>query len=130
VGDKITDIPGSSEYFLGDIIVYCNEAKNAILKVSEESLITHGAVSEQVAKEMASGCRKIFNSEIAGSTTGIAGPAGGSPEKPVGLVWFAVTDGSRVKTERIVFKGDRKSIKEQASQHLLGLIVKFLEESV
>jgi len=83
VGDKITNVSGSSDYFLGGAVTYSNEAKAELLKVKEKSLKAHGAVSEQVAKEMALGCRKLFGSDIAVSTTGIAGPTGGSKEKPV-----------------------------------------------
>jgi len=123
VGDKITNVSGSSDYFLGGAVTYSNEAKAELLKVKEKSLKAHGAVSEQVAKEMALGCRKLFGSDIAVSTTGIAGPTGGSKEKPVGLVWFGVSDGKKTTTDRKVFSGDREQVKEAASMHAIVLVL-------
>ena len=127
VGDKITNISGSSDYFLGSAVTYSNEAKIALLKVSEKSLGSYGAVSEQVAKEMAVGCRELFGSDIAVSTTGIAGPTGGSKEKPVGLVWFGVSDWRRTMVEKRIFSGDRESVKETASVHAIESILLFLK---
>jgi len=126
IGDKITNVPGSSDYFLGSAVTYSNEAKTALLGVKDKSLKAHGAVSEQVAGEMAVGCRKLFGSDIAVSTTGIAGPTGGSKEKPVGLVWFGVSDGRTTKTERTVFSGDREQVKEAASLHAMAFILDFI----
>ena len=123
IGDRITNISGSSDYFLGSAVTYSNEAKIAILGVKKETLDAHGAVSEQAAREMAEGTRKVFGSDIAVSTTGVAGPTGGSKEKPVGLVWFAVSDGKRTKAERKIFSGDREQIKEAASLHAIGLVI-------
>ena len=123
IGDKITNVPGSSDYFLGSAVTYSNEAKVALLGVKEKSLKAYGAVSQQVAEEMALGCRKLFGSDIAVSTTGIAGPAGGSAEKPVGLVWFGVSDGRKTTTDRKVFPGDREQVKEAASQHAIILVL-------
>jgi len=123
IGDKITNVPGSSDYFLGSAVTYSNEAKAALLGVKEKSLKAYGAVSQQVAEEMALGCRKLFGSDIAVSTTGIAGPAGGSAEKPVGLVWFGVSDGRKTTTDRKVFPGDREQVKEAASQHAIILVL-------
>lgn len=127
VGDKITNISGSSDYFLGGAVTYSNEAKVALLKVSEKFLRDYGAVSKQVAEEMATGCRDLFESDIAVSTTGIAGPTGGSKEKPVGLVWFGVSDGKRTVAEKRIFSGDRESVKEAASVHAIGSILLFLK---
>jgi len=127
VADKITNVPGASDYFLGGAVTYSNDAKAALLGVKKESLISFGAVSEQVAKEMAIGCRKAFRSDIAVSTTGIAGPAGGTKEKPVGLVWFAVSDGKTTRAERKVFEGDRTQIKEKASLRAIDLVLNFIE---
>jgi len=120
-------VPGSSDYFLGSAVTYSNEAKVALLCVKKKTLDAHGAVSEQVAKEMALGCRKAFGSDIAVSTTGIAGPSGGSKEKPVGFVWFCVSDGKRTKAEKKVFSGDRESIKEAASSHAIQMLLSFAE---
>lgn len=127
IGDKITDVPGSSDYFRGCVVTYSNESKVAMLGVDKPTLARFGAVSEQVAKEMALGCIGLFGSDISVSTTGIAGPSGGSTEKPVGLVWFAVTDGDRITTEKIVFPGDRESVKETASDMALELVLRFID---
>lgn len=126
IGDKITDIPGSSDYFLGSAVTYSNEAKRDILGVSEDSLRSFGAVSEQVANEMAKGCRNAFGSDLGLSTTGIAGPSGGSAEKPVGLVWFGISDGNMVETESALFPGDRLEVKEVASVYALEMLLRFL----
>ena len=126
IGDKITDIPGSSDYFLGSAVTYSNAAKMKLLGVKKGSLGQFGAVSEQVAKEMAIGARKEFGSIIAMSTTGIAGPTGGSKEKPIGLVWFAVTDGNRIRTDRQIFGGNRLEIKESAANHAISLVIDFV----
>jgi len=125
IGDKITNVPGSSDYFRGSAVTYSNESKVALLGVDKATLERFGAVSEEVAKEMALGCIGLFGSDISVSTTGIAGPTGGSPEKPVGLVWFAVTDGDRISTEKAVFPGDRESIKEAASSFALEMVATF-----
>jgi|YelNatPaOPRAMG01_1025707.scaffolds.fasta_scaffold03254_3 PncC family amidohydrolase len=126
IGDKITNVPGSSDYFLGSAVTYSNDAKMSILNVKRKSLERFGAVSEQVAKEMALGAIRAFGSDIAVSTTGIAGPTGGSKRKPVGLVWFAVTDGKRVRTDREIFVGSRLDIKEAASIHAINLVIEFV----
>jgi PncC family amidohydrolase len=127
IADKITNVPGASDYFLGGAVTYSNDAKIELLGVKKESLDSFGAVSEQVAKEMAMGCRNAFCADIAVSTTGIAGPTGGTKEKPVGLVWFAVSDGRTTKAERKVFDGDRIQIKEKASLRAIDLVLNFLE---
>lgn len=127
VGDKITNISGSSDYFLGSAVTYSNEAKIALLGVGKASLDAYGAVSEQVAKEMALGCRKVFGSDIAVSTTGIAGPTGGSIEKPVGLVWFGVSDGKATKATKKTFPGDRESVKQAATSFAIEMLLGFAE---
>ena len=125
IGDKITNVPGSSDYFRGSAVTYSNESKVALLGVDKVTLERFGAVSEQVAKEMALGCIGLFGSDISVSTTGIAGPAGDSTEKPIGLVWFAVTDGDRLATEKAVFPGDRESVKEAAALFALEMVTTF-----
>ena len=127
IGDKITDVPGSSDYFRGSAVTYSNESKVALLGVDKATLVQSGAVSEQIAKEMALGCIGLFGSDISVSTTGIAGPTGGSTEKPVGLVWFAATDGDRITTEKVLFSGGRESVKEQAAVFALELILRFIK---
>ena len=127
IGSEITSIGGSSTFFLGSAVTYSNESKERILGVSHSSLIEHGAVSEAVAREMAEGSLKVYGSDIAGSVTGIAGPEGGTPEKPVGTVWMAVTDGKRAVTYENHFKGDRKDIREQTAKVLIDRLIEFLE---
>ena len=129
IGDKITNVPGSSDYFRGSAVTYSNESKVALLGVDRATLDRFGAVSEQVAKEMALGCIGLFGSDVSVSTTGIAGPAGGSAEKPVGLVWFALTDGDRITAEKAVFPGAREAIKEAAALFALEMIITFFSSN-
>ena len=126
VGSMITDVPGSSDYFLASLVAYSNEAKVRLLAVNETTLQTNGAVSEETVKEMAEGVRGVVGSDIGAACTGIAGPNGGSAAKPVGTVWFAVTDGFKHITEKKAFEGDRTEIKRQAAERLLSLIIKFV----
>ncbi|MGD1061035.1 MAG: CinA family protein [Methanomassiliicoccales archaeon] len=122
----VTDIPGSSDYFLASFVVYSNDAKSSALGVKKSTLAKHGAVSAQVAKEMATGARKVAGADVGASCTGIAGPGGGSDEKPVGLVFLAVDDGKRVRSERHFYEGDRWAVKSQAAVRLLELVLKAL----
>src|SRR5262249_44941390 len=116
VSALLTDIPGSSDYFLGGVVSYANTAKEQILGVSTDTLERYGAVSEEAVREMAEGARRRFGSDVAAAITGIAGPDGGTPEKPVGTVWFAVTDDSgAAKTKYRQFGGDRAVIRRAAS---------------
>ncbi|MBP5791534.1 MAG: nicotinamide-nucleotide amidohydrolase family protein [Kiritimatiellae bacterium] len=122
IAAAITDIPGSSEVFLGSVVSYANSVKSGALGVSEESLARVGAVSCEVAAQMAEGARRLMKSDIAVSTTGIAGPGGGSEEKPVGLVWFGIAGRGGTRTEKAIFAGDRESIRRQAVIHALGML--------
>jgi nicotinamide-nucleotide amidase len=99
----ITSVPGASDYFLGSVIAYSNDVKHAFLGVSEESLRQFGAVSEQVVKEMAQGARQRFNTDLAISVSGIAGPDGGSIEKPVGTVWIGLASKAGITTQKFMF---------------------------
>lgn len=114
VGAALTDIPGSSEIFNGSAVTYSNEAKKNILGVRDETLRNFGAVSEQCAAEMAQGALKVFDADVAVSITGIAGPDGGSIEKPVGTVCFGLASADGVKTFREIFPGNRADIRESA----------------
>ena len=126
IGAEITSLSGSSSFFMGSAVTYSNESKERILKVSRESLIDFGAVSEQVAKEMALGSLYAYNADISGSVTGIAGPNGGTSEKPVGTVWMAVTDGKTTRTFENHFKGSRDEIREATRDVLIGHIIEFV----
>ena len=126
IGSMITSVSGSSSFFMGSAVTYSNESKMRILGVKESSLAQYGAVSETVAKEMAEGSLKVYDSDVAGSVTGIAGPNGGTPEKPVGTVWMAVTDGKETRTFENHFKGTRDEIRQQAAEVLLSHILDFI----
>ncbi len=119
----LTDNAGSSDVFAGGVVSYSNRSKTRILKVSEELIQEHGAVSEECALAMALGALNLFESDIACSVTGIAGPGGAVPGKPVGLVWFAVTSSSGSKAFERYFKGDRRSIREMAVASALAEVV-------
>ncbi len=128
VANLITDVPGSSDYFKGGVVSYWNEVKHNVLGVSEVILRHFGAVSEPVAIMMAEGVRNLLNTDVGLSTTGIAGPTGGTPEKPVGLVYMGVSiRGNTTVIERI-FKGDRLMVKKQAALTVLNLVRLKLEE--
>ena len=127
VGSMLTDVPGSSDYFDRALVTYSNDAKLVELGVSREALDVHGAVSKAVAREMAQGVRDIAGTTWGVSTTGIAGPGGGSPEKPVGLVYVGVayagpwgSESSYIRVERYVFEGDRLDVKQKSAERALG----------
>ena len=122
IGSAITGVPGSSEVYLGGVVSYSNQVKHEVLGVSSASLETFGVVSPQVAEEMALGARRLTRADIAVSVTGIAGPGGGSAEKPVGLVWFGLATADGVRSEKKLFMGDRASVRAQAVTHALGML--------
>ena len=122
VGAAITAVPGSSAVFLGGVISYANAVKEGVLGVSPETLATVGAVSSETAAQMADGVRRLLKADLAVSVTGIAGPGGGSAEKPVGLVWFGLATKDGVRTERAIFTGDRAAVRAQAVTHALGML--------
>jgi PncC family amidohydrolase len=124
---RITNVPGSSSYYLGGIIAYSNEVKEALLGVRHETLTAYGAVSEPVAREMARGARRLLRADVALSVTGIAGPSGGTPEKPVGLSFVALSAGDAEFCERHVWEGDRMANKERTAHAALQLLLAYLE---
>jgi len=121
LGERITSVPGSSDVFLGGVIAYHNDVKVKALGVRAEDIERHGAVSEQVALQMASGIRDRMGADVGVSVTGIAGPGGGTPEKPVGLVWVSVhrTD---AEARRFHVGGDRAEIRQRAAQAALEMV--------
>ncbi|MFC2037814.1 CinA family protein [Chloroflexota bacterium] len=125
---RITDVPGSSVYFLGGIVAYAYEAKQALLGVQYETLLVHGAVSEETAQEMAEGARQRLGADVGLSVTGIAGPAGGMPEKPVGLVYIALSAPDAECCQRHVWRGDRWANKEQSAEAALQLLMDYLRK--
>ncbi|MEJ2637654.1 MAG: competence/damage-inducible protein A [Calditrichia bacterium] len=126
VQDRLTNVPGSSEYFMGGVVSYSNEAKMKFLGVKEESLKSEGAVSDIVAREMAQGVLKAFGTDIAVSTTGIAGPTGATSAKPVGLVYVGLAAPSRVIAKKFQLSKDRHVNKERAAQAALELVRRWL----
>ena len=123
VGAALTSVPGSSAAFLGGVISYANEVKQGVLGVKAETLAAFGAVSGETAAEMAAGARRLLKADLAVSVTGIAGPDGGTPEKPVGLVWFGLASASGVRTEKALFVGDRATVRAKAVTHALGMLL-------
>jgi nicotinamide-nucleotide amidase len=119
---RITDVPGSSEYFIEGVVSYSNEAKIDLLGVRKKLIETHGAVSEQVAGAMAAGIRKRAGSTLGIGVTGVAGPGGGSAEKPVGLVYIALADDSQTTTRRFIFPGDRQFIRTLSVNAALDMV--------
>lgn len=124
VANQITNIPGASRYFEGSVVSYSNEIKLNVLGVSKETLEAYGAVSEQTAREMAEGARKLLNTTFAISTTGIAGPDGGTPEKPVGTVWIACATQDETVTQLLTLRNNRKINIELTSSYALNLLRK------
>jgi nicotinamide-nucleotide amidase len=125
VGHRVTNVPGSSAYFLGGAEVYSNGAKTALLGVSAATLERHGAVSEETAAEMAAGARRVFGADVAVATTGIAGPDGGTAEKPVGTVCFGLAAASGTVSRRYQLWGNRDWVKLLASQVALDWVRRF-----
>lgn len=119
---RLINVPGSSEYVLGGVVSYANSVKVNTLGVKVEDIQRYGAVSEPVARQMAEGVRKVLGADIAVSDTGIAGPGGGSEEKPVGLHYIGYSDKSGTKVYREIYFGDRNDIRLYISQYMLNLI--------
>ena len=123
----ITDVAGSSRYFMGGIVSYSYEAKASLLGVSWDTLNTKGAVSRETVLEMAQGARRVFNADIAVSVSGIAGPGGGTPDKPVGTVWVGLATPSGEEARHFVWDGDRIRNKQLSSEAALQFILDYLE---
>lgn len=128
VAKRITDQPGASRVFAGGVVAYADEVKTSQLGVSAEDIRREGAVSETVARGMALGVTERFGVEAGIGITGVAGPGGGTPEKPVGTVWLAVALDGEVYTGRLSLVGDREEIRERAAQEALGRLLRLLRE--
>lgn len=126
VSSRLVNIEGSSSYFAGSIISYSNHLKNKLLDVSAQSMLSHGAVSPIVAEEMASQVRSILEVDIGISSTGIAGPEGGTTKKPIGLVYFGLATHDSMIVDRVVFNGCRNEIRLKSSQYLLNMVRLYL----
>ena len=124
ISSLFTSIPGSSEYYLGSVTSYANSVKSGVLGVDPAIIQEHGAVSEKCVRAMAEGVRRITGSDYSVATSGIAGPGGGSDEKPVGLVWIAVSSQMGTETFKMVFKGDRKRNIDRFAANALNLLRK------
>lgn len=127
VGNRITDIAGSSTYFLGGLISYAYEAKVDLLGVQWETLNSKGAVSREVVLEMARGARKVLNADIAVSVSGIAGPGGAMPGKPVGTTWIGLVTNEGEWAKLFQFSGNRVQNKSQAAEAALQLLFDLLQ---
>jgi len=123
VAGRITSVPGSSSVFLGGVVSYANAVKRDVLGVPQEVLDSVGAVSAECAQAMAQGVRDLLKAEVAVSVTGVAGPDGGTPAKPVGLVYFGVATAGAVCSERCRFSGDRDAVRQQAVHRALELLL-------
>jgi PncC family amidohydrolase len=128
VSHRITNVAGSSDYFQGGVTAYANEAKMSLLGVQPATLEQHGAVSRETVLEMAQGARRLLEAQVAVAVSGIAGPGGGTPEKPVGTVWIGLSAPGAQRAWHYQFTGDRLEVKAQAAQKALEQLVGYLQE--
>ena len=126
IAKYLTDVPGSSEYYRGSVVAYANEIKQSLLKVPPELLEQHGAVSAQVAEAMATGVRRVIGADFGLSSTGIAGPDGGTPEKPVGLVYIGCAQASGVVSKKVNLFGTRQRVRERSATMALDILRKII----
>lgn len=126
---RITNVPASSAYYLGSIVAYSYSAKESLLGVDHEALIIHGAVSEPVARQMADGARRALGTDLAVSVTGIAGPGGGTAEKPVGLTWIGLATPEGTETRRFMWGTERENNKQASTDAALDWLVAYLTRS-
>lgn len=129
IADRVTDVPGSSDYFVGGVVAYAYEAKVALIHVSWDTLRAHGTVSRETVIEMARGVRTALGADLAVSVSGIAGPGGGLPDKPVGTTWIGLsaTDGDWAR--KFVWTGDRRANKEASADAALQFVLDYLAGS-
>ena len=127
--DRMTDVSGSSDYFMGGMVAYSNESKAEHLGIPLDFIMRYGAVSRQVARRMAQGVRKAFHTTFGLSTTGVAGPTGGTKRSPVGRVFIGISDGKRTWVKREDLKGSRREIKKKATERALELFYERLIHS-
>ena len=127
IGHRITNIPGSSDYYLGSVTAYAYEAKVRLLGVQWDTLKQYGAVSQEIALEMARGVRQALEAEVGLSVTGIAGPGGATPDKPVGLTWIGLSAPNYEKAWKFIWQGDRLQNKELSAEAALQLLVDYLK---
>jgi PncC family amidohydrolase len=128
IADLITDVPGSSDYFIGGVVAYAYSAKADLLGVSWETLNTVGAVSRETVIEMARGARQALGADVAISVSGIAGPGGGTPDKPVGTTWVGLSAPNYDDARMFVWNGDRKQNKSSSAHAALQMLLQFLQQ--
>jgi len=126
IADRITNVPGSSDYFKGSVVAYSNEVKIALLGVKKATMENYGAVSEQTALEMARGGRKLLDVDICVSDTGIAGPSGATPEKPLGLFYLGLAARDESLSQKHAFSGNREKNKRDAAEAALDMLKQYL----
>jgi PncC family amidohydrolase len=126
IADRITNVPGSSDYFKGSVVAYSSEVKNALLGVKKTTIEHHGAVSEQTALEMARGGRELLDVDVCISDTGIAGPSGASPVKPVGLFYLGLAARDESSSQKHIFPGNREGNKRDAAEAALNMLKQYL----
>lgn len=127
IASRITDVPGSSAYFMAGLVTYSNKAKTKFLSVPDKIITRHGAVSNIVAERMAKGVRAAAGVDVGLSITGIAGPAGGSPEKPVGTVFIALATKKNVYVRKFLFSGNRREVRRRSAEEALTMLLDYLE---
>jgi PncC family amidohydrolase len=127
IGHRLTNVPGSSTYFMGGVVSYSYDAKERLLGVSHNTLYDFGAVSEETAREMARGARRALGADIGLSVTGIAGPGGAMPGKPVGLTWIALSARDTELARKFTWAGDRQQNKAQSAEEALTLLRDYLQ---
>jgi PncC family amidohydrolase len=130
IADRITDVPGSSEYFIGGVVAYAYEAKVALLDVSWDTLHKHGAVSRETVLEMARGVLKALGADLAVSVSGIAGPGGGLPDKPVGTTWIGLSTPDGDWARKFIWEGNRRENKELSANAALQFIMDYLNGNI
>lgn len=128
IANIITQVPGSSDYFAGGVVSYSNEVKHNVLGVSEESLVQYGAVSQSVVEQMALGAIRILGCNCSVATSGIAGPGGGTPDKPVGTVWIAAALNEKVVSSCFHFGTERSDNIEKAAHTALEMLLRLIEK--
>jgi PncC family amidohydrolase len=128
IGHLLTNVAGSSRYYMGSVTAYANEAKVRLLGVTWKTLEKHGAVSSETVIEMARGVRITLEADIGISVSGIAGPGGGTPEKPVGTVWIGLSTSVQEYSRHYLWSGDRLAVKEQSARAALNLLVEYLQK--
>jgi PncC family amidohydrolase len=127
IANRITNVPGASDYFDVGVVTYSNRAKEVLLSVPGQILVARGAVSSEVAALMAQGVRRVLGTDMGLSVTGIAGPGGGTPQKPVGTVFIGLSVKEEIIVRQYLFQGDREAVKRQTSEAALNLAIEYLE---